>query len=172
MDIIALSHVEAQDPEVFAAIAGEERRQRDNLELIVTRVRTSVPSVDILIVDDSSAVRGVVRKLLTQLGYRRIEEASYGAAALAKIGENHFDLVISDWNMEPMNGQELLKQVRGNEKYEYLPFIMMTADVAIEKIIQAKQDRVSCFINKPFCAAGLQAKISQINAEERRSISA
>jgi two-component system chemotaxis response regulator CheY len=118
---------------------------------------------NILVVDDSGAIRGVVRKLLAQLGYKNIDEASDGASALDKILGKHFDLVISDWNMEPMNGEELLTQVRANEKYKYLPFIMMTADRAIEKIVQAKQARVSCFINKPFRAEGLQAKISEIN---------
>jgi two-component system, chemotaxis family, chemotaxis protein CheY len=120
---------------------------------------------DILIVDDSSTVRSVVRKLLTKLGFRCIDEASDGEAALAKILEKHFDLVISDWNMEPMDGGELLKQVRANKKYENLPFIMMTADPTISKIVQAKHAGVSCFINKPFGAEGLQAKITEINKE-------
>jgi two-component system chemotaxis response regulator CheY len=118
---------------------------------------------DVLIVDDSGTVRSVVRKLLTELGYKRIDEASDGKSAMAKISEKHFDLVISDWNMEPMNGDELLRQVRANKKYEKLPFIMMTADCAIDKIVHAKRAGVSCFINKPFRAEGLQAKISEIN---------
>ena len=120
---------------------------------------------DILIVDDSGVVRSVVRKLLTQLGFRSVDEASDGASALAKISTKHFDLVISDWNMEPMNGEELLEQVRANEKYANLRFIMMTAESSIDKIIKAKNAGVSCFINKPFRAEGLQAKILQINAE-------
>jgi two-component system, chemotaxis family, chemotaxis protein CheY len=120
---------------------------------------------DILIVDDSGAVRGVVRKLLTQLGYKHIDEASDGAAALTKILQQHVDLVISDWNMEPMGGQELLEQVRANKRYEHLPFIMMTADSTIDKIVQARRARVSCFINKPFRAEALQAKIMEISKE-------
>jgi two-component system, chemotaxis family, chemotaxis protein CheY len=117
----------------------------------------------ILIVDDSGAVRSVVRKLLTQLGFKKIDEASDGAVALKKISEKNVDLVISDWNMEPMGGEELLNQVRADKKYKSLPFIMMTADSAIDKIVKAKHSGVSCFINKPFCAEGLQAKISEIN---------
>jgi two-component system, chemotaxis family, chemotaxis protein CheY len=120
---------------------------------------------DILIVDDSGAVRSVVRKLLTQLGYKNIDEASDGTSALAKISEKRFDLVISDWNMEPMGGQELLEQVRANEKLQNLPFIMMTADSTIDKIVQARHARVSCFINKPFRADALQAKILEISRQ-------
>src|SRR5258708_27718439 len=91
----------------------------------------------ILIVDDSGAVRSVVIKLLTQLGFKSFDEASDGEAALAKISEKHFGLVISDWNMEPMNGQVLLENVRANKKYANLPFIMMTADSTVDKIVQA-----------------------------------
>jgi two-component system, chemotaxis family, chemotaxis protein CheY len=120
---------------------------------------------DILIVDDSGVVRGIVRKLLTQLGYKHIDEAPDGAAALTKILQQHVDLVISDWNMEPMGGQELLEQVRANKRYEHLPFIMMTADSTIDKIVQARRLRVSCFINKPFHAEALQAKIIEISKE-------
>jgi two-component system chemotaxis response regulator CheY len=118
---------------------------------------------DILIVDDSGVMRNIVRKLLTQLGFKNVDEASDGAIALAKISEKHVDLVISDWNMEPMNGEELLRQIRANKHCENLPFIMMTADCTIDKIVQAKRAGVSSFINKPFRAEGLQAKISEIN---------
>jgi two-component system chemotaxis response regulator CheY len=120
---------------------------------------------EILVVDDSAAVRGIIRKFLTQLRYKNVDEASDGSIALAKISVKHFDLVISDWNMEPMSGQALLEQVRANEKYQHLPFIMMTADSTIDKIVKARHARVSCFINKPFRAEELQAKISQIKAE-------
>src|SRR5579862_9175761 len=91
----------------------------------------------ILIVDDSATVRSVVRKLLMQLGYQNLDEASDGEAALEKISEQHFSLVISDWNMEPMSGQVLLESVRTNKQYANLPFIMMTADPSIEKIVKA-----------------------------------
>ena len=84
---------------------------------------------DILIVDDSGVVRSVVRKLLT-VRHKLIDEASDGAAALEKILQQHVDLVISDWNMEPMGGQELLERVRATENYGHLPFIMMTADLS------------------------------------------
>jgi two-component system chemotaxis response regulator CheY len=87
---------------------------------------------NILIVDDSGTVRSVVRKLLTQLGFKNIDEAPDGEAALAKISEQHFSLVISDWNMEPMSGHALLENVRANKQYANMPFTMMTADPSTE----------------------------------------
>ncbi len=117
----------------------------------------------ILVVDDSGAVRIIVRKILTQLGYSHVDEASDGTAALAKMDENpSYSLVISDWNMEPMNGKALLDQARNKKQFEKLPFIMMTTDSEQYKIIEAKYARIS-FINKPFSAEDLQSKISRIN---------
>ena len=121
----------------------------------------------ILIVDDSGVVRSVVRKLLTQLGFKTLDEAADGKAALEKISENHFGLVISDWNMDPMSGEILLEHVRSNKQFANLPFILMTADPSIEKIVKARHAGVTCFINKPFSAAELQAKILQINTDKR-----
>jgi two-component system, chemotaxis family, chemotaxis protein CheY len=118
----------------------------------------------ILIVDDSGAVRSVVRKLLTQLGFSNLDEASDGEAALAKISDGYFGLVISDWNMEPMSGNVLLEQVRANKQHANLPFIMMTADPSIDKLVEAKHAGVTCFIRKPFYAQDLQAKILQASA--------
>jgi two-component system, chemotaxis family, chemotaxis protein CheY len=122
---------------------------------------------NILIVDDSSTVRSVVRKLLTQLGFSNLDEASDGEVALAKILDKYFGLVISDWNMEPMSGKILLDQVRANKKYANLPFIMMTTDPSIDKLVQAKDAGVTCFIKKPFRTDELQAKISQANTSNR-----
>ena len=119
----------------------------------------------ILVVDDSGKTRSIVRKLLVQLGYSDVDEASDGAAALAKINEKLYGLVISDWNMEPMNGQALLEHVRANKKFTDLPFIMMTAQSDPDKIVDAKYAGVSSFISKPFSAEALLAKISKINAE-------
>jgi two-component system chemotaxis response regulator CheY len=124
----------------------------------------------ILIVDDSGVVRSVVRRLLTQLGFKNIDEAPNGRAALEKISEQHFSLVISDWNMEPMSGQILLQNVRANKMYANLPFIMMTADPSIERIVQAKKAGVTCFIKKPFRAEELQAKILQANASNQLTV--
>jgi two-component system, chemotaxis family, chemotaxis protein CheY len=119
----------------------------------------------ILVVDDSSAVRTIVKKLLTQLGYGDVDEASNGVEALAKIYAKPYSLVISDWHMEPMNGRVLLERVRKNVKYAKLPFIMMTAETDADKIAEAKYAGVNSFINKPFNGEALQAKITQIKSE-------
>ena len=116
----------------------------------------------ILLVDDSSTVRKIVRELLEQLGFKNIDEASDGEAALARVGEKEYALVIADWHMAPMNGQMLLERIRGDETHKNLRFIMMTAEPAIEKIIQANHARVSSFINKPFTAEARRIKIAQI----------
>jgi two-component system, chemotaxis family, chemotaxis protein CheY len=116
----------------------------------------------ILVVDDSGAMRSIVRKLLTQLGFINVDEASDGVDALVKMNEKHYGLVISDWNMAPMNGRVLLERVRANKKFADLPFIMMTAEPDSDKIFEAKYAGVSSFINKPFSAEALQAKISII----------
>jgi len=121
----------------------------------------------ILIIDDSNVVRGVVRKLLTQLGYKSLDEAADGAVALEKISAKPFALIISDWNMEPMSGYELLERLRAEEKHADLRFIMMTAEASITKVIQARHAGVSCFINKPFSVEELRTKIAQINCEQR-----
>jgi two-component system chemotaxis response regulator CheY len=121
----------------------------------------------ILIVDDSVTVRSVVKKLLAQLGYQNIDEASDGATAIEKISEKHFSLVISDWNMEPMTGFQLLEEIRSNKAHANLCFIMMTADHAINKVVSARRARVDCFINKPFRAEEFQAKILQASTERR-----
>jgi two-component system chemotaxis response regulator CheY len=94
-----------------------------------------------------------------------IDEAANGVEALAKIDATPYSLVISDWNMEPMNGRVLLDRVRKNPKFASLPFIMMTAESDVDRVADAKYAGVSSFINKPFNGEALQAKIAQINAE-------
>ena len=121
----------------------------------------------ILIVDDSGVVRSVVRKLLTQLGFKNIDEASDGDGCAGKdIGATFW---LGDFRLEHGTDEwaELLENVRANKKYANLPFIMMTADPSIEKIVQAKKAGVTCFINKPFRAEDLQAKILQTNTNNR-----
>jgi two-component system chemotaxis response regulator CheY len=118
----------------------------------------------ILVVDDSGAVRSIVRKIMTQLGCTDVDEASDGTAALAKMNEKLYGLVISDWNMEPMNGKALLDHVRGKKQSEKIPFIMMTTDSEQYKILEARYAAVS-FISKPFSAEELQAMISKLNVK-------
>jgi two-component system chemotaxis response regulator CheY len=116
----------------------------------------------ILVVDDSGAVRGIVRKIMMKLGCTDVDEASDGTAALEKMNEKRYELVISDWNMEPMNGKALLEQVRSRKTSENVPFIMMTTDSDQYKILEVKYAAVR-FISKPFSAEELQSKISKIN---------
>jgi two-component system chemotaxis response regulator CheY len=116
----------------------------------------------ILVVDDYPTMRRIVRNLLDQIGYREVEEASNGVEALEKIKATRFDMVISDWNMEPMTGIELLKQVRAMPPMAKLPFIMVTAESKTENVILAKQAGASQYIVKPFTAEVLKAKIASV----------
>ncbi|HYH18269.1 MAG TPA: chemotaxis response regulator CheY [Azospirillum sp.] len=116
----------------------------------------------ILVVDDYATMRRIVRNLLTQIGYTDIDEAGDGVQALAKLRESKFGLVISDWNMEPMTGLQLLKEIRADAKLAYLPFIMVTAESKTENVIAAKQAGVNNYIVKPFNAETLKMKIQAV----------
>ncbi|HYD69865.1 chemotaxis response regulator CheY [Azospirillum sp.] len=116
----------------------------------------------ILVVDDYATMRRIVRNLLTQIGYTDIDEAGDGVAALAKLRESKFGLVISDWNMEPMTGLQLLKEIRADAKLAPLPFIMVTAESKTENVIAAKQAGVNNYIVKPFNAETLKQKIQAV----------
>jgi two-component system chemotaxis response regulator CheY len=114
----------------------------------------------VLVVDDSGAVRGIVRKILTTSGFVEVDEASDGVAAVAKMKQKAYGLVISDWNMEPMNGKALLEQARSNNS-RIVPFIMMTTDSDQYKILEAKYAAVR-FISKPFTVDELESKILKV----------
>jgi two-component system chemotaxis response regulator CheY len=116
----------------------------------------------VLVVDDYSTMRRIIRNLLTQIGYSEIDEAADGNEALAKLRAVHYGLVISDWNMEPMTGYDLLKQVRADDKLKGTPFIMVTAESKTENVVAAKQAGVDNYIVKPFNAATLQQKINSV----------
>ena len=116
----------------------------------------------VLVVDDYSTMRRIIRNLLTQIGYTDIDEASDGGDALQKLRAVHYGLVISDWNMEPMTGYDLLKQVRADEKLKTTPFIMVTAESKTDNVIAAKKAGVDNYIVKPFNAATLQQKINAV----------
>jgi len=119
-------------------------------------------TMNILIVDDYKTMLRIIRNLLKQLDFDNVEEASDGAEALAKLRAGHFGLVISDWNMEPMTGLELLKEVRADQRLKNLPFIMITAESKTENVIAAKQAGVSNYIVKPFNAETLREKIEKV----------
>ena len=118
----------------------------------------------ILIVDDYKTMLRVIGNLLRQLEFSHIDEALDGSEALAKLRMAKYDLVISDWNMEPMNGLDLLKQVRADPKLAGIPFIMVTAESKTENVVAAKQAGVSNYIVKPFNAETLGKKLATVFA--------
>ncbi|MBS0534870.1 MAG: response regulator [Proteobacteria bacterium] len=119
-------------------------------------------AMPVLVVDDYSTMVRIIRNLLKQLGFVEIDEANDGTAALAKMRARKYGLVISDWNMEPMTGYDLLQQVRGDEDLSATPFIMITAESKTENVIAAKKAGVSNYIVKPFNAQTLKAKIDAV----------
>ena len=122
-------------------------------------------AMPILVVDDYSTMIRIISNLLKQIGYQNIDTANDGASALAKMRERRFGLVISDWNMEPMSGYDLLKEVRADTKLATTPFIMITAESKTENVIAAKRAGVSNYIVKPFNAQTLQNKIAAVFGE-------
>lgn len=117
------------------------------------------PNMPILIVDDYKTMLRIIRNLLRQLNFTNIEEATDGSMALRKLREKDFGLVISDWNMEPMTGFQLLKEVRADAKLKSIPFVMITAEAKTENVIAAKKAGVSNYIVKPFNAETLKGKL-------------
>ena len=116
----------------------------------------------VLIVDDYKTMLRIVRNLLKQIDFHNVEEASDGSEALEKLRAGSFGLVISDWNMAPMTGLQLLQEVRGDARLKSTPFIMITAESKTENVIAAKQAGVSNYIVKPFNAETLQSKIEKV----------
>lgn len=119
-------------------------------------------NMPILIVDDYKTMLRIIRNLLKQLGFNNVDEATDGSAALSKLRAKEYGLVISDWNMEPMTGIQLLREVRADAKMLDLPFIMITAESKTENVIAAKEAGVSNYIVKPFNAATLKAKLTSV----------
>ncbi len=119
-------------------------------------------NMKVLVVDDYKTMVRIIRNLLKQLNFNNVDEASDGSSALRKLREGSFDLVISDWNMEPMTGLQLLKEIRSDDKLKDTPFIMITAESKTENVIAAKQAGVSNYIVKPFNAATLKAKMASV----------
>ena len=119
-------------------------------------------SMNVLIVDDYKTMLRIIRNLLKQIDFNNVEEASDGGEALSKLKTGHYGLVISDWNMQPMTGLELLTEVRKDSKLRALPFIMITAESKIENVVAAKQAGVSNYIVKPFNAETLKDKIEKV----------
>ncbi len=116
----------------------------------------------VLVVDDYQTMVRIIRNLLKQLGFENVDEAADGREALAKMKLTKYGLVISDWNMEPMTGYELLREVRADEILKPTPFIMVTAESKTENVIAAKKAGVNNYIVKPFNAQTLKAKIASV----------
>jgi two-component system, chemotaxis family, chemotaxis protein CheY len=116
----------------------------------------------VLVVDDYRTMLRIISNLLKQLGFTNIEEADNGHDALQKLRQTPFGLVISDWNMEPMTGLQLLKEVRADASLKKTPFIMVTAESKTENVIAAKEAGVSNYIVKPFSAEILKSKIVSV----------
>jgi two-component system chemotaxis response regulator CheY len=117
----------------------------------------------VLVVDDYSTMRRIIRNLLGQIGYSDVEEASDGNEALSRLRSGvNFGLVISDWNMEPMTGYDLLREVRNDPKLQKIKFIMVTAESKTDNVVAAKKAGVDNYIVKPFNAQTLQSKINAV----------
>jgi two-component system, chemotaxis family, chemotaxis protein CheY len=119
-------------------------------------------SMKVLVVDDYSTMRKIVRNVLGQIGFANVEEAGDGAAALQKLKTGGYDMVISDWNMEPMSGLELLKNVRADGALKTVPFIMVTAEGKPENVVAAKEAGVNNYVVKPFSPEILKKKIEAV----------
>jgi two-component system, chemotaxis family, chemotaxis protein CheY len=128
------------------------------------------PSRPVLVVDDSGVMIGIIRKLLQQLGFIDVDDASDGAAALTKMRAKRYGLVISDWNMEAMTGYDFLREVRDDPGLKRTPFIMVTADSNTEHVISAKKAGVDNYIVKPFDAQTLKAKIETVLAAREAAL--
>ena len=119
-------------------------------------------STPVLVVDDYKTMIRIIRNLLKQLGFTDVDDAADGSEALSKLRSRQYGLVISDWNMEPMTGYELLKEVRADEKLAKTPFIMITAESKTENVVAAKKAGVNNYIVKPFNAQTLKTKIAAV----------
>lgn len=124
-------------------------------------------NMNVLIVDDFKTMLRIVRNLLRQIGFNNVDEAMDGKEALGllKNPEKTYGLVISDWNMEPMSGLQLLKEVRDDERLRRMPFIIITAESKTENVLAAKKAGVSNYIVKPFNAETLKSKIASCLGE-------
>jgi two-component system, chemotaxis family, chemotaxis protein CheY len=120
------------------------------------------PDMDVLIVDDASSMRRIIRGLLKELGFKHMREAENGQLAMDQLKNKKADFVVSDWNMPVMTGIDLLRAIRADEVLKTTPVLMVTAEAKQENILEAVQAGVSNYIIKPFNAATLQEKLNKI----------
>ncbi|KFZ36884.1 histidine kinase [Shewanella mangrovi] len=119
-------------------------------------------NMKILIVDDFSTMRRIIKNLLRDLGFNNTQEADDGSTALPMLQKGDFDFVVTDWNMPGMQGIDLLKAVRADENLKHIPVLMVTAEAKREQIIAAAQAGVNGYVVKPFTAATLKEKLDKI----------
>ncbi|CAM3846283.1 Chemotaxis protein CheY [Vibrio aerogenes CECT 7868] len=119
-------------------------------------------NMKILIVDDFSTMRRIVKNLLRDLGFNNTQEADDGLTALPMLKKGDFEFVVTDWNMPGMQGIDLLKNIRADDELKHLPVLMITAEAKREQIIEAAQAGVNGYIVKPFTAATLKEKLDKI----------
>ncbi len=123
-------------------------------------------TMKVLVVDDMSTMRRIIKNVLRQIGYTSVEEAADGKEALEKLKGGGFGLVVSDWNMPVMSGIELLKAIRADAELKTLPVLMVTAEAQKENIIEAVQAGVSNYVVKPFTGDALREKLAKIFAKK------
>lgn len=119
-------------------------------------------NMKILVVDDFSTMRRIIKNLLKDLGFSNIQEADDGSTALPMLQQGDFDFVVTDWNMPGMQGIDLLRAIRADDKLKHLPVLMVTAEAKKEQIVAAAQAGVNCYVVKPFTAATLKEKLEKI----------
>lgn len=123
----------------------------------------------VLVVDDFSTMRRIIKTALKQMGIEDITEAEDGKIALQKLKLKDFKLIISDWNMPNLMGIDFLRRVRADEKYKHIPFLMVTAEARKDNVLEAAKAGVSNYITKPFTAEDLQKKIENIVVKQQAS---
>jgi len=119
-------------------------------------------NMKVLVVDDFSTMRRIVKNLLRDLGFTNIQEADDGSTALPMLQGGDFDFVVTDWNMPGMQGIDLLKAIRADAKLSHIPVLLITAEAKKEQIVMAAQAGVNGYIVKPFTAATLKNKLDKI----------
>jgi two-component system chemotaxis response regulator CheY len=122
------------------------------------------PDMKVLVVDDMSTMRRIVRNILKQLGVGNVVEAENGSDALSKLKAEKFDFVVSDWNMPVISGIELLRKIRADEELKHIPVLMVTAEAQKENLVEAIQAGVSNYVVKPFTAEIIKEKLDKIFA--------
>lgn len=120
------------------------------------------PNMKILVVDDMSTMRRIVKNILKQLGFNNLEEAENGQEALTKLKADTYGFVVTDWNMPVMMGIDMLRAIRADEKLKKIPVLMVTAEAQKENLMEAVQAGVSNYVVKPFTAETMQEKINKI----------